>query len=157
MRPFISPSSDSFLKDSMSFWCFVFFRCLIYKVQARPPSRTGQCFILALPASLVKPFFHLPQNFFCFQLRALIQTPALANFVILPRPMSFVKRFFQFLETFLTFWSWLPAPLGERSTIIANTPLVVNPFFQVFSTFSKFPILPRFPSSTCTTAPPVLP
>ena len=123
----------------MSFWCFVFFRCLIYKVQARPLSHTRRSFIITPRLPLVKPLFRFPQNFFCFQLPGSHPSPALANFVILPRSSPVVKNFFQFLEIFLTSWGKFPAPLGERSTIIANTPPVVNPLFQIFSTFSNSP------------------
>ena len=139
MRPFISLSSDSFLKDSMSFWCFVFFRCLIYKVQARPLSHTRRSFIITPRRPLVKPFFHFPQNFFCFQLPGPHPSLALANFVILPRFRRVVKSFFRLRQNFFCL-DWKPLALALALRYYTKSFPCLSTLFSHFSVlfFSSF-------------------
>ena len=98
------PSSSSLRllrRTSRPFWCFVFLsRCLIYKVHAPVSFSADVLFILALTLSLVKNFFQTFPRFFSLMavLFVLFQAGSRLSartHLVLPRPHSFVKHFFQ--------------------------------------------------------------
>ena len=92
----------------MSFWCFEFVRCLIYKVQVPAPPgplpgplSTERSFIIPPKLLLVKPLF----NFFKISFEPVLgfhPSAALANFAILPQCFPFVKSFFASRQIFFS-------------------------------------------------------
>ena len=84
--------------------------------------------------ALFSPF----ANFFASGFRALFQALS-ANFVILSRCQRFVKSFFRLSQKSLDCSAASAAPLDWRSIILANTSSNVNPFFHLFSIFSRIP------------------
>ncbi len=142
MRPFISLSLDSFLKDFMSFWCFVFFRCLIYKVRARSLFVPDGDSLYHFVTSLSSPFLNLFSGLsrpssrpFGPALRPL--SSELCHLTTLSRSCQVlfslpIKLFYQFF-----LGSCLAA---ERSVNIPNTAAIVNTFFDFFCLFSSGPL-----------------
>lgn len=139
MRPFISLCLPVSMKDSLSFWCFVFLlHCLIYKVQTAHSQRS---FSIPHSAYLVKYFFQLSLPFHSsewfqpesFKHRHPVAL-ARANFYILPRGHPFVKYFFELFSNF-----FVPSPfftcLASRARLIYQ----ISPHLSTL--FAKFPDL----------------
>ena len=154
MRPFISLCLPVSMKDSLSFWCFVFLlHCLIYKVQTAHSRRS---FSIPRLAHLVKCFFQLSLPFHSsewFRPESLKHRHpvalARANFYILPRGHPFVKCFFELFSNSFASSSPFHLPRVTRSINIPNPSGVVNTFFQFFRLFSFF-------SFRCISHPPVV-
>ena len=128
------------MKDSLSFWCFVFLlHCLIYKVQTAHSRRS---FILTHRFEPVKHFFssfspfHSPEWFQLFELQApSSSSPSHANFYILAHHFGFVKNFFQLFRNFpLAFALFLSRPSGAQ-LIYQTSGTLSTPNFDFFKLF----------------------
>ena len=128
------------MKDSLSFWCFVFLlHCLIYKVQTAHSRRS---FILTHRFEPVKHFFssfspfHSPEWFQLFELQApSSSSPSHANFYILAHRFGFVKNFFQLFRNFpLAFARFLSRPSGAQ-LIYQTSGTLSTPNFDFFKLF----------------------
>ena len=142
MRPFISLSLDSFLKDFMSFWCFVFFRCLIYKVRTRSLFVPDGDLLYHFVTSLSSPFLNLFSG---------LSRPSSRPFGPASRPLSSELCYLTTLSRSCQVLFSLPIKLfyqfflgsclaAERSVNIPNTAAIVNTFFDFFCLFSSGPL-----------------
>jgi hypothetical protein len=137
------------MKDSLSFWCFVFLlHCLIYKVQTALVSgalsyhtrwRLSSTFFSRFATRFT------PQSgsrsLFPASVSALIQAAlASANFVILPRRFRFVKNFFRLNQRFFIAGRLaLAAPSGAQLIYQNHARLSTESshFFRGFSLFLR--------------------
>jgi hypothetical protein len=143
------------MKDSLSFWCFVFLlHCLIYKVQT---ALVGGALSYHTRFSLSSTFFSrfatrfTPQSgsrsLFPASVSALIQAAlASANFVILTRRSRFVKNFFRLPQRLLPPSRLaLAAPSGAQLIYQTQARLSTeNPLFP--AGFPAFPFVPSRPA-----------
>ena len=129
------------MKDSLSFWCFVFLlHCLIYKVQTAHSRRS---FILTHRFEPVKHFFqlfspfHSPEWFQLFEFQApSSSSPSHANFYILPRRFRFVKSFFHLFRNFPLAFAHIPSRPSGAQLIYQIQPPMSTPNFDFFKLFS---------------------
>ena len=119
------------MKDSLSFWCFVFLlHCLIYKVQTAHSRRS---FILTLRFEPVKHFFQL---FFAVSLArvvpafrvlsAVIQQPVSCELLYLSTPFRVCQELFSALSELSARFRSLFVPPVRRSVNIPNQRHFVN-------------------------------
>ena len=137
MRPFISLSFDSFLKDSCPSGAFSFLRCLIYKVQA---VRTERSFIISLSPPLVKPFFTFRKISFASSSQTLIQASPSRTLLSYHALRGLSRPFFDFFAKFL---------LSDRSCGPSRSALdYISRYFlrcqPLFSSFFDFSCAPLF-------------
>ena len=132
----------------MSFWCFVFVRCLIYKVQCLPPLSLFPNYSVSAELHYItkalacQALFSTFSKFLSSQPQAFIQAPALANFAILPQPDPFVKSFFASRQTFSLNSSPVP-PVARALIYISKSFPPCQPFFDFFSHFFSSPKKPQ--------------
>ena len=124
------------MKDSVSFWCFVFLRCLIYKVQTRPLPCTGRSFIIPPSSLLVKPFF----NFFKISFEPVSSFHPSARsreLCYLTTASPVCQELFCLPTNLFLLAPRLCRPSFERSVILANLSPFVNTFFAFFDFFRR--------------------